>query len=407
MTIKEVCRLCGEENREIINLGDSPPANNFLDSQISRIDSFPLILDFCDSCGGFQLRDCLDKDHLYSNYTYLTPDTNSLTEHYENIVDFLTKNSYIDSSTDCLEIGSNNGRFLNYLKPHVNTVLGVDPAKNVATYAKQLGIETIVDFFSKDTVKKIENKNRDIGFISARHMFAHNSSPNEIFEGMDIILNDEGVVLIENQYAFETLRTGAFDQIYHEHMFYYSVQNMQNYLNLYSYDLNDVFFTNIHGGSIVFIGSRRGVFPISENVNKQLNAEKELLKGDKLFDEFRDSVQEVKIKTLNEIQLDLANNKKIIAYGAPAKAFTMFSFLELDNNKIDFCVDTSVTKIGKVFPKSNIPVISEDDMQTRDYDTVLVTAWNYKDDILDRSESLFKKGTKLIFPLTEFSTYIV
>ena len=253
MTIKQVCRLCGEENREIINLGESPPANNFLDSQISHIDSFPLILDFCDSCGGFQLRDCLDKDHLYSNYTYLTPDTNSLTEHYENIVDFLTKNSYIDSSTDCLEIGSNNGLFLNYLKPHVSTVLGVDPAKNVATYAKQLGIETIVDFFSKDTVKKIENKKRDIGFVSARHMFAHNSSPNEIFEGIDIILNDEGVVLIENQYAFETLRTGAFDQIYHEHMFYYSVQNMQNYLNLYSYDLNDVFFTNFTKNRFIFI----------------------------------------------------------------------------------------------------------------------------------------------------------
>jgi novobiocin biosynthesis protein NovU/D-mycarose 3-C-methyltransferase len=407
MTIKEVCRLCGEKNREIINLGDSPPANNFLDSQISHIDSFPLILDFCDTCGGFQLRDCLDKEHLYSNYTYLTPDTNSLTEHYKKTVDFLIKNSYIGPSTDCLEIGSNNGRFLHFLKPYVSTVLGVDPAKNVAAYAKELGIETVVDFFSKDTIKKIKNKNRDIGFISARHMFAHNSSPNEIFEGMDMILNYEGVVLIENQYAFETLRTGAFDQIYHEHMFYYSVQNMQNYLNLYSYDLNDILFTSIHGGSIVFIGSRKGVFPVSDNVKKQLDVERELLKGDKLFDEFRNLVQEVKTRTLNEIELDLKSNKKIIAYGAPAKAFTMFSFLEIDNSMIDFCVDTSVTKIGKVFPKSNIPVISENDMKTKDYDTVLITAWNYKNDILGRAESLFKKGTKLVFPLTEFSTYIV
>jgi hypothetical protein len=182
---------------------------------------------------------------------------------------------------------------------------------------------------------------------------------------------------------------------------------MQNYLNLYSYDLNDILFTSIHGGSIVFIGSRKGVFPVSDNVKKQLDVERELLKGDKLFDEFRNLVQEVKTRTLNEIELDLKSNKKIIAYGAPAKAFTMFSFLEIDNSMIDFCVDTSVTKIGKVFPKSNIPVISENDMKTKDYDTVLITAWNYKNDILGRAESLFKKGTKLVFPLTEFSTYIV
>ena len=130
MNIKDICRLCGKATREIINLGDSPPANNFLDSEVNHIDSFPLILDFCDSCGGFQLRDCLNKEDLYSNYTYLTPNTESLTKHYKNIVDFLIANSYISSSSNCLEVGSNNGRFLHYLKPYVNSVLGVAVLKN-------------------------------------------------------------------------------------------------------------------------------------------------------------------------------------------------------------------------------------------------------------------------------------
>ena len=139
----------------------------------------------------------------------------------------------------------------------------------------------------------------------------------------------------------------------------------------------------------------------------QLEIEKEYLKGDRIFDDFRNKVKEIKAKTLNEIEQDYQKNKKIIAYGAPAKAFTMFSFLELDNTTIDFCVDTSVTKIGKIFPKSNIPVISEEDMNKRDYDTVLITAWNYKDDIIKKAKNLFKKDTKLVFPLTEFTTHIV
>ncbi len=407
MNIKNTCRLCGYQSREIINLGFSPPANNFLDEEINSIDSFPLILDFCDNCGGLQLRDCLDKEQLYSNYTYLTPDADSLTLHYQNILDILLNNSFISPSIDCLEIGSNNGRFLNFLKPYVKSVLGVDPAKNVAAFAKDLGVETIVDFFSKNTVKKILDQKLDIGFIAARHMFAHNPRPDDIFEGMDEILNDKGVILIENQYAIETLKTGAFDQIYHEHMFYYSVTNMQNYLNSKQYELNDIFFSDIHGGSIAFLGSRKGCYEVSKTVKDQLIVEEGYFKEDKIFQEFRNKVEEIRIKTLNEIDLDYQNSKKIIAYGAPAKAFTMFSFLELDNKKIDFCVDTSITKIGKTFPQSNIPVVSEDEMNQRDYETVLVTAWNYKEDIIKKSKNLFKKNTKLVFPLTEFTTYIV
>ena len=238
-------------------------------------------------------------------------------------------------------------------------------------------------------------------------MFAHNATPDDIFDGIEALLHEKGVVLIENQYAFETLQTGAFDQIYHEHMFYYSVKNMKNYLESHSYDLNDILLTDIHGGSIVFVASRATTFPISQMVNRQLDNEDRLLKDDLIFKEFLDGIELVKSNSLNEINSDIKKQKKIIAYGAPAKAFTMFSALDLDNSKISACVDTSVTKIGKLFPVFNIPVISEKDLSEIDYDTVLVTAWNYKEDILKRSDTLFKKGTKLIFPLPQFEIIYV
>ena len=407
MTIKTRCTLCDHPNREIINLGNSPPANNFIDTVHDGIKSYPLILDYCDHCSGLQLRHTLEKELLYSEYTYLTPDTDSLTEHYQLIIDFLLNENYISQDTNCLEIGSNNGRFLKHLKSNVNSVLGVDPAKNVAEFAAELGIETIVDFFSKQIVDELKKKREEIELIVARHMFAHNSYPNEIFEGIDDLLGNKGVILIENQYAFETLRTGAFDQIYHEHMFYYSVKNMKNYLKSHNYELNDILLTEIHGGSIVFVGSRKGTFSISSNIKEQLDYEENLLKDDLIFKEFIEVFEHVKTKVLNELNQDISNSKKIIAYGAPAKAFTMFSALELDNSKIGACVDTSITKIGKIFPVFNIPVISERDLSQMEYDTVLVTAWNYKGDILKRSETLFRKGTKLIFPLPEYEIIYV
>ena len=100
MIINKKCRLCNSVNREIINLGNSPAANHFVSKVQTTVDSFPLIVDFCDQCSGFQLRHCLDKEQLYSHYSYLTPDTASLNDHYENIVDFLTANNYLSKDMD-------------------------------------------------------------------------------------------------------------------------------------------------------------------------------------------------------------------------------------------------------------------------------------------------------------------
>ena len=95
------------------------------------------------------------------------------------------------------------------------------------------------------------------------------------------------------------------------------------------------------------------------------------------------------------------------AYGAPAKAFTVFSYYELDDSSIAFCIDTSPTKIGKVFPTFNIPILSEEALNELEYNTVLINAWNYKEDILKKASLIFKKGTKLIFLIPDLEVRIV
>ena len=166
--------------------------------------------------------------------------------------------------------------------------------------------------------------------------------------------------------------------------------------------MNDIFFTDIHGGSIVFIGSRKNQYPVSQNGKDKIKWENKLLYKAKILNQLRNRVEKIKTMTLKEINMDIREGKTVCAYGAPAKAFTMFSLLGLDNSKINFCVDTSATKVGKYFPVFNIPVVSEDQMISMEYDTFLVNAWNYKTDILSRSTKLFKQNTKLIFPLPDF-----
>lgn len=402
------CRLCNSPVREIIDLGSSAPANNF-DNTFSIEGSnqtFPLILDFCDSCKNLQLRHCLGEDLLYSDYSYITPHSDSLLNHYNAILNYVEKKIDNLNKIDLLEIGSNTGELLKYLQPHVQSILGVDPAKNITKLANENGIETICNFFDLELAKKISKTKKNIQLVFARHMFAHNSNPKDLILGMKEVLNEEGFILIENAYAIETLLHGEFDQVYHEHMFFYSATSMNNLLKMYGLFLHDIFFSEVHGGSIVFVASVKDMGK-TDNLIKQILYEETLFQDDLIFKTFVSKINEVKDFVLDKISSAQNAQQSIGAYGAPAKAFTMFSLLELDNSVIKFCVDTTPTKIGKFFPVTNIPIISEEQLKTQSYDMLLVMSWNYKKDILAKSNKVFKKGTKLIFPLPHPKEYTV
>jgi len=369
------CRLCGGSISEITYLCDSPPANNFDETFIKNKErqTFPLILDFCSNCCNLQLRHCLGEGLLKENLSKLY-------------------------SADVVEIGSNSGDLLAFLKPYVLSVLGVDPASNIAKLANGNGIETLNSFFNQDIAEEVTYLKKNIQLVIARHMFAHNSDPSELLRGMKKLINKNGIVMIENAYAIDTLIHGEFDQVYHEHMFFYSVTSMLNLLRIHGLYLNDILFSDVHGGSIVFIASLSKKQK-SQILIDQLSKESELFEDGKVFRIFEEKINQVKKYITNKIKDAQKNEKNIIAYGAPAKAFTMFSMLELDNKTIRYCVDTTPTKIGKVFPIFNIPIISEEELQNKDYDVVLVTSWNYKEDILKKSKNIFKPGTTLLFPL--------
>ena len=400
ITESKFCRLCDSPVQEVTYLCDSPPANNFdatfQENKSSR--AFPLIIDSCKNCSNIQLRHCLGEELLYSNYTYVTPKSDSLSKHYNLIKLYALKKIKNFSNTDVVEVGSNSGDLLKFLKPHVSSVIGVDPAKNVAKIANNIGIETLNSFFNQAIAAEIKLKKKHINLVIARHMFAHNSNPTEMLIGMKNLINDEGLILIENAYAIDTFLHGEFDQIYHEHMFFYSVKSMKNLLKKNGLYLHDIIFSDVHGGSIVFVASKQNLGQTTK-LQEQIDLENGLFHDDKIFKIFLQKIEEVKEYINKKIQYAKKNNLTIAAYGAPAKAFTMFALLGLDNETIKFCVDTTPTKIGKVFPIFDIPIISEESLQNESYDILLVTSWNYKTDILKKASKIFKSDTELIFPL--------
>ena len=147
------CRICHSEVREVINLGSSSPANNLVEKESDLSSFYPLIVDLCSDCLSIQLRHCLDQEILYKDYTYMTPDVSSLTKHYEDLIELLKAKDLLGTSKRCLEVGSNTGLFIDKLSPHVEKIVGIDPAENIVKVANDLGRETVCDFFNKTGTK--------------------------------------------------------------------------------------------------------------------------------------------------------------------------------------------------------------------------------------------------------------
>ena len=407
MIVKNKCSVCNGKLNQIVDLGMCPPANNFTENINQAVQSYPLIVDYCKQCYCIQLRHCLSKNELYSYYTYSTPEIDSLESHYSSLLEKLHSLSYANLHQSCIEIGSNNGNLLKFLKPHFKKVLGVDPAKNIAKLAIDKGIDTVIDFFSSEIAKEISEKYQKFNVAIARHMFAHNEDPAELLSAISLILRDDGVFLIENAYALDTFQNGEFDQIYHEHMFYFSALNISALMKKFDFELIDYSHSNVHGGSGIFICARKGRHVPTPSVESVLKIERAAFQENKIFDDFKLQIESNKARAIDLINAEIKNGKIIGAYGAPAKAFTVFSYYELDNSAIAFCIDTTPTKIGKVFPYFNIPVLSEASLKDLEYNTIIVNAWNYREDIIKKASSIFKTGTKLVFLIPNLETYIV
>ncbi len=260
------------------------------------------------------------------------------------------------------------------------------------------GIDTICDFFNKESAGEIKSKYGYPDLIVARPCFAHNSDPHVLMGGVKELLSENGYVVIENAYILKTIEGNEFDQVYHEHMFYYSIRSMQELLKINGLELIDVLISLVHGGSIIFVAKHAEA---KREVNKSVEeylAREELFLNSQAYKGFSDNAMTFRDQMKDLLNQVKSEGKSVYTYGATAKGNTLLNFLEINSDDIPFCVDNTEIKEGKFLPKSNIKIISEEDALLNPPDYFLLTAWNYKDEIIKKVRSAGNYSTKFIVP---------
>lgn len=401
---KDFCRVCkGKNLSKVLTLGPTPLANAFLtEKQIDLEENFfPLDVYFCNDCTFLQLGHVVSPIVLFSDYVYVSSTSKVFVTHFEEFAKSVFSRFSLTSRLLVIDIGSNDGVLLKPFKKLGAKVLGIEPAKHIAKVAQKDGVQTLPEFFSIKLAEKIVKEKGRAKIITANNVFAHIDDLDEVINGVKILLDKDGVFIMEAPYLVDFIQKRYFDLVYHEHLSYWAVKPLIALFKRFNMVIFDVQKVAAHGGTIrVFVKKNEGPYKTEKNVRSFLNLEKKAkLARKETYIQFAKKVQENKIKLLDLLGTLKAKGKSIAAYGAPAKGNTLLNFFSIGTEILDYVIDDSYWKQGLYTPGKRIPVVSSKTMYDNRTDYILILAWNFSESIMRIHERYKSAGGKFIIPV--------
>jgi 2-polyprenyl-3-methyl-5-hydroxy-6-metoxy-1,4-benzoquinol methylase len=369
---------------------------------------FPLKVFVCEKCWLVQV-DELEKAEVIFNeeYTYFSSYSTSWLKHVKDYTDYMTQRFGYNPNSLVVEIASNDGYLLQYFKEKNIPVLGVEPTANTAQVAIEKGIENIVDFFGSDLAKTQLKGKADL--ILGNNVLAHVPDINDFVKGVKIALKPDGVNTFEFPHLCQLMEYNQFDTIYHEHFSYLSLTSVKSIFEAQGLEIFDVQELPTHGGSLrVFAKHKEDTSKqIEQNVEAILMKEKELgVCNVEYYAGFQEQVNKIKYNFVSFLLTQKEAGKKIIGYGAAAKGNTLLNYCGIKGNDlINFVVDASPYKQGKLLPGSRIPVVGKEQITITKPDYVVIFPWNLKAEITEHLAYIKNWGGQFVVAVPELQIF--
>jgi len=405
MNITNYCRFCGAElHQSFCDLGMSPLSNSYLSIEsLQKMEPFyPLHAYVCSACFLVQLPEFESPQNIFSDYMYFSSYSDSWLTHVKNYTSDMIKRFQLDSSSQVIEIASNDGYLLQYFQDKDIPVLGIEPAVNVAEAAVKKGIPTRMQFFGTETARELIDEGIQADLLIGNNVIAHVPDLNDFVAGLKIILKPHGVITMEFPHLLRLILGNQFDTIYHEHFSYFSFITIKRIFEIHGLALFDVEELPTHGGSLRIYGCHieNNSRIISENVRKLTYLETDMgLTALAAYNSFTERVRETKRELLDFLISIKREGKKIVGYGAPAKGNTLLNYCGIRQDFLDYTVDRSPYKQGHYLPGTHIPVFPPDKLRETKPDFVLILPWNIKEEIMEQQAYIREWGGKFVVPI--------
>lgn len=393
------CRICSSGDLSlVIDLGNQPWCNNFLTPEdIGKEPFYPLRVQFCNDCATAQLDYTVKKEIMFGNHTYLSGVTKSLSKHFQEIANKVNER-FLFSSTQksVLDIGSNDGTQLKHFQALGWEVCGIESSMTTAKIATASGVPTVNKFYNLETAISLDKK---FDVINAAGVFFHLEELHSVTSGIKFNLNTDGVFVVQFLYMKCIMENNAFDQIYHEHLLYYTLQTLSCLLEKYDLEIFDAYLAEIHGGQMIAYVSHTGRYEKTDELESLIKEEREsnCNKIEAYFD-FADRIEKMKNENLDFLIKAKNEGKKVFGMGAPVKGNTLLNYFHVDSKLISCLLEKNELRRGLFSPGMHIPILIESEVEEIP-DIYYVLAWNFKNEILANNKHLVEKGVQFYFPV--------
>ncbi len=394
------CRVCrGDRLEEFLDLGDQPHCNSLLrpDQLDHREPFYPLRVWFCHDCTTVQIDHTVPKEKMFGEYFYVSGTTETLRRHFQESTERLTDRLHLAAGDLVVDIGSNDGTWLECYRPLRLRTLGVEPARNLAEAANARGVDTLNRFFDAGAARDILASHGAPKLVTAAGVFFHLEELHSATEGVRLLIDQGGSFCVQAIYLGEIIRNTEFDNIYHEHLTYWTVGSIARLFAQYGLEIYRADLLPIHGGSLELLVGRQGAHPVHPSVGAFLAEEKARGLDDiATYRAFATRVWRLRDQLRAILDDFRRRGKTVHAFGAPAKGATMLNSFGIAPDLVPLAVERNPLKIGKVIPGVRIPIVDEATAPVPD--AYLILPWNFLAEFLRRQRAYIMAGGAFIVP---------
>ncbi len=396
------CRICGNSDlMKVLDLGSQVLTGVFPKERGTKITRGPLHLVKChgggDTCGLLQLEHSYELSEMYGeNYGYRSGLNASMVWHLHAKVRHIEALVALREGDLVIDIGSNDSTTLQAYPSNL-TLVGIDPTgvKFHAYYPPH--IQLIPDFFSSALLAQ-RFAGRKARVVTSFSMFYDLEDPLGFMQQVHEVLADDGIWVFEQSYMPTMLAMNSFDTACHEHLEYYALAQIEWMCKRVGFRIVDVEFNDINGGSFSVTAAKTSSRTEPHaRVREAFDAERALgLHTLEPYRAFAQRVADCKRELQSFVREARAQGKTVAALGASTKGNVLLQYCEFTAADISMVGEVNAEKFGAYTPGTEIPIVPESELLTRNPDYLLVLPWHFRRFFLQANKF---KGHQLVFPL--------